>query len=367
METHALGQFRRRFLSAAAQEKMDASLADHQAVIGLLDPATVRKNDRVLVLGAASPETLRGAARLAGPEGTVLAVVDSPSLLLQIRQQLIGEENHGGTPGVRAACAGCTDLRSDLEWIDGLLRQHPVKDATGLSRLREQLSLQASQSPLVGDLTIDIVLSETLVNQLSSEQMLRASSEILRVLRKGGRAIFSCLLCDEPLPAQALASLAAHKHPVRRVPTEEEFLSGLERAGFYGVEVIHWPEFPQHLVQGIEIRQVGVQAFHGKEGPCYDRNHAVIYRGPWKSIRDDDGHTYRRGERVAVCEKTFRILTSEPYRSHFIPVPPYVEVPVEAAIPFACRGTAKRDPRETKGSLSPQKCQADQKTNGSCC
>ena len=33
-----------------------------------------------------------------------------------------------------------------------------------------------------------------------------------------------------------------------------------------------------------------VEAFKGKEGPCLERNQAVIYKGPFKEVLDDDDH-----------------------------------------------------------------------------
>jgi hypothetical protein len=80
-----------------------------------------------------------------------------------------------------------------------------------------------------------------------------------------------------------------------------------------------------------------------------ERNQAVIYRGPWKQVVDDDGHTLERGARVAVCEKTFEIYSKPPYQDQFIPVPPREEVAHEGAGVFDCSRDHKRHPRETKG------------------
>ena len=102
-------------------------------------------------------------------------------------------------------------------------------------------------------------------------------------------------------------------------------------------------------MSGIEFRSVTVTARKGKQGPCFERMQAVMYRGPWKSVEDDDGHTLLRGERTAVCDKTYRILTSEPYVDAIIPVPPRTEVPLEEAAPFDCSRTGPRTPAETKG------------------
>ena len=94
-----------------------------------------------------------------------------------------------------------------------------------------------------------------------------------------------------------------------------------------------------------------INAFKGKEGPCWEWNQAVICRGPWKSVKDDDRHTYTRGTRIAVCNKTHTILTDPdgPYSKDILSVPPRQDIPLEDAKPFECQGTHLRHPRETKG------------------
>ena len=92
-----------------------------------------------------------------------------------------------------------------------------------------------------------------------------------------------------------------------------------------------------------------MEAFKGKEGICLERHQAVIYKGPFREVLDDDGHRMRRGERYAVCDKTFRLYQREPYRASFEFVEPLEEVPLEAAQPFDCSRTALRHPKETKG------------------
>jgi hypothetical protein len=130
---------------------------------------------------------------------------------------------------------------------------------------------------------------------------------------------------------------------------EDKFLEAFERAGFYGLEIARRDAAPWQTVRGIEFRSMTVTARKGKEGPCLERHQAVIYKGPWKEVRDDDGHVLRRGERMAVCDKTYKILTSAPYADETIPVAPRREVPLSKARGFACTGAAVRDPRETKG------------------
>lgn len=132
---------------------------------------------------------------------------------------------------------------------------------------------------------------------------------------------------------------------------EDVFLKMFEEAGFYGIEVLVRQDAPWQVIEGIEFRSVTVHAFKGKEGPCLERNQAMIYKGPWRCVCDDDGHTLYRGQRAAVCDKTFQIMTSPagPYAGQVVPLPPREEIRLDEATAFDCRRSATRHPRETKG------------------
>ena len=56
-----------------------------------------------------------------------------------------------------------------------------------------------------------------------------------------------------------------------------------------------------------------------------------------------------RGQRYAVCDKTFRLYQREPYRSMFSFIEPLAPVAPEDAPPFDCSAMRLRHPRETKG------------------
>jgi arsenite methyltransferase len=66
-------------------------------------------------------------------------------------------------------------------------------------------------------------------------------------------------------------------------------------------------------------------------------------------VIDDDGHTLERGQRMAVCDKTFRLYQREPYRDQFYFVEPLTPMNPEEAVSFDCRRNAVRNPKETKG------------------
>ncbi len=103
--------------------------------------------------------------------------------------------------------------------------------------------------------------------------------------------------------------------------------------------------------------------YKGKQGSCWERKQAVIYRGPWRKVIDDDGHVLERGRRMAVCDKTFQIYRREPYARDIIGVEPLESIPLEEATAFDCQRTALRHPRETKGL----DYDVTDLSNGACC
>ncbi|MGB0580108.1 MAG: hypothetical protein ACPGVU_10435 [Limisphaerales bacterium] len=111
-----------------------------------------------------------------------------------------------------------------------------------------------------------------------------------------------------------------------------------------------------------------VEAWKGKQGECFERNQAVIYKGPFKKVLDDDGHAMERGQRYAVCDKTFNLYKKAPYADYFEFVEPRTEVAMEDAGPFDCSGMRLRHPRESKGLDYDPTTKASKCTDaGDCC
>jgi hypothetical protein len=150
--------------------------------------------------------------------------------------------------------------------------------------------------------------------------------------------------------------------------TEEGFLRAFSEAGFYGIQILKRDEQPWQTVEGIEFRAVTVEAFKGKQGPCFERNQAVIYRGPFREVLDDDNHRMERGVRYAVCDKTYNLYRKAPYRDYFEFIEPRVDIPLGEAAPFDCSRTARRHPKETKGQDYKVTTEASSCCDGgSCC
>lgn len=350
---------------AAAQQR-DAGLCcpvdyevRHLAVIppevverdyGCGDPSRhVREGDTVLDLGSGGGKICFIAAQIAGPTGQVIGVDANLEMLALARRAAPVVAERIGFDNVRFLRGRIQDLALDLDRLEAWLASHAVGSLEHLARLEAEEERLRRESPLVADASVDLVISNCVLNLVRETDKARLVPEIFRVLRVGGRVAISDIVCDEPVPEALRRDPQLWSGCIAGAFEERELLGLFEAAGFHGIALEKWEAEPFAVVDGIEFRSVTITAHKGKQGPCHDALDAVVYRGPWKRVEDDDGHVLVRGERTAVCAKTFRLLTSEPYAGHTIALAPRTPVPPAARALFDCSRPSRRHPRETKG------------------
>ena len=113
--------------------------------------------------------------------------------------------------------------------------------------------------------------------------------------------------------------------------TEAAFLEAFEQAGFYGLRILERAPQPWRTVRGIEFRSVTVEAFKGKQGACFERRQAVIYKGPFAEVTDELGTVFPRGQRVSVDATAHARLRTGPLAEHFAFLTP-AEAPTMQAV-----------------------------------
>jgi arsenite methyltransferase len=318
---------------------------------GCGDPSRyVRAGETVLDLGSGSGKACYIIAQIAGAQGKVIGVDFNPPMLDLARkyQKSIGDQL--GYHNVEFRRGKVQDLKTNLELLDLHLRENPVRSVADLGRLEEFESRIRHEQPLIPDESIDVVVSNCVLNLVRPEDKKELFAEMYRVLRRGGRVAISDIVSDEPVPEHLAKDPNLWSACVSGAFQEEEFLRAFEEAKFHGIRIEELSVEPYRIVEGIEFRAITVTAHKGKEGPCIERNQAVVYRGPWKQVVDDDGHTLERGARMAVCDKTFKLYSQPPYAGQFILVPPRQEVALESAGAFDCARDHRRSARETKGA-----------------
>ncbi len=336
---------------------------------GCGDPSRyLREGEVVLDLGSGTGKICFIAAQIVGPKGKVIGVDMTDEMLEVARRNAPTVAERMGFANVEFRKGRIQDLALDLELLDQQLKGNPITDAASFlaaDELGEELRVK---HPLIASDSVDVVISSCVLNLVEPKSKRHLFDEIFRVLKKGGRAVISDIVSDEEVPEEMQQDPELWSGCISGAFIEEGLLAAFERAGFYGIQILKRDLDPWRTVQGIEFRSVTVEAFKGKQGECFERNQAVIYRGPFKEVLDDDNHRMERGKRYAVCDKTYNLYKKAPYREFFELVDPIVDVPSAEAKPFDCSRTALRHPKETKGqnydvTIEVNKC-CD---GGSCC
>jgi SAM-dependent methyltransferase len=333
----------RQFLKIIPQEIIDRDY-------GCGDPSKhLRPGETVLDLGSGAGKICYIAAQVVGPTGKVIGIDMNDDMLALARkyQKLVGDTL--GYHNVQFRKGRIQDLALDLERLDAELQVRPIDRADAFLSAEALADDLRVREPLVASDSIDVVVSNCVLNLVDPRAKSRLFAEIFRVLKKGSRAVISDIVSDEEVPAELQNDPELWSGCISGALTEEGFLRAFADAGFYGIQILKRDATPWRTVQGIEFRSVTVEVFKGKQGPCFERNQAVIYKGPFKEVLDDDNHRLERGRRYAVCDKTYQLYKKPPYAGHFEHIDPRVEVPAESAGPFDCSKMHLRHPKETKG------------------
>ena len=244
--------------------------------------AGIREGETVLDLGSGAGIDVFIAARLVGASGRAIGV-DMTDRMLAVA--------HESKPAVAAALG-----YDAVEFREGFLEEIPVESKS-----------------------VDLVTSNCVIN-LSPDKP-RVFEEIWRVLKDHGRVVVSDIVSEREIPPRLKVNPRLWGECLVGALTEDAFLAGLERAGFYGIEVLkknYWKD-----VSGYSFFSVTVRGYKfEKTAGCVFQGHRAVYLGPGKAFIDEEGHQFPRNEPYEICTDTVRKLSNPPYRNFFAVLEP---------------------------------------------
>ena len=327
---------------------------------GCGDPSRyVRAGDVVLDLGSGSGKICYMAAQLVGDAGRVIGIDMNDDMLALARKYRTEMAEKLGNNRVEFVKGLIEDLAVDLDAVDQHLTQYPVTDSGSLLRLQTWQTQQAQHTPLIKDNSIDLVVSNCVLNLVQDSDKAKMIDEIFRVVKPGGRVAISDIVSDEFVPAHLKADPTLWSGCISGALQEQEMLEAFVNAGFVAVAYDKWEGEAWQVVEGIEFRSVTITAIKPKDEPCLDVGHAVIYRGPFSEVYDDEGHVYPRGQRIATCARSYDLLTNGVYRDDFIGITPKTLKP---AVNWCAPAGTLRPVSETKGATHSRA-----ESDGACC
>jgi SAM-dependent methyltransferase len=335
---------------------------------GCGDPSKhVHPGETVLDLGSGTGKICFIASQVVGETGKVIGVDMTDDMLKIANDNAPIVAERIGYANVEFRKGRIQDLALDLNALEEELKEHPIDSADHFVHAEDLAAELRIKKPLIESDSIDVVVSNCVLNLVSNRDRQQLFEEIFRVLKLGGRAVISDIVSDEVVPEELQNDPELWSGCISGAFKEDEFLQAFEDAGFYAVNIINLDKQPWQTVKGIEFRSMTIEAYKGKQGECWERNQAVIYRGPFKKVLDDDGHAMERGKRYAVCDKTYNLYKKAPYADSFEFIDPLEEIPLENAKPFDCTSTRERHARETKGQDYDTTTVASECCGSDCC
>ena len=340
-------------------EKLPQEIIDKDYGCG--DPSRyVKEGDVVLDLGSGGGKICYMAAHLVGESGKVIGVDMTEDMLALARKYQAEMADKLGGERVSFHRAYIQDLALNLDELEDYLSTHPVNGVEDMLSLDAWKHTQRKTNPLIADESVDLVISNCVLNLVAEEEKQKLVNEVFRVLKPGGRVAISDIVSDEYVPEHLKTDEKLWSGCISGAFQEKEMLDVFVKAGFSAVSYDKWDAQAWQVVEGIEFRSVTLTAHKSHGTECLDRGHAAIYRGPYESITDDEGHVFPRGERIAVCERTYNFLTQGPFKDDFIGISPQKpKDPINWCAPAGTLRLAK----ETKGGVHND----SKPSSGGCC
>ncbi len=293
---------------------------------GCGDPSRyVRTGDVVLDLGSGGGKNCYMAAQLVGPQGQVIGVDMNDDMLALARKYQADMARKLGGDRVRFLKGYIQDLALDVESLDWYLREHPVVDRQGYTGLRAWEARQRREHPLIADASVDLVISNCVLNLVSDEEKEQMVREIFRVLKPGGRIAVSDIVSDRPIPAALKQDAELWSGCIAGAFQDSEFLRTFADNDFHAVCYDKWEVQPWRVVEGIEFHAVTLTACKGMTEEAHPEHRSLIYRGPFAAVIDDAGQRHVRGERSRVTAVQHAGLMGTAYQGAFID--PQAELP----------------------------------------
>lgn len=298
---------------------------------GCGDPTVfARPGQTVLDLGSGSGKHAFMIAKSVGPEGRVIGIDKTPEMLAVSRDaidEVMGNLGYAA-PNVEFRHGHIENLSVDKDRLLAALESRDLNDYDALESLESELGAM----PLVETESVDLVVSNCVLNLVDDDRKAQLLREIFRVVKRGGSVAISDIVADRPISEEMKKDDRLWTGCLSGAFQRAEFHEAFERAGFYGMQEVK--SYFWQRVGDVNFFSVTIRAFKGKQGPCYETFRSALYVGPFSESRDDDGHVYRRGVWTPVCEKTAELLSREPYADSFL-VTPALEDPAKK-IPFDC-------------------------------
>ena len=226
----------------------------------------ISTGETVLDLGSGGGKICYILSQVVGPEGRVIGVDQNDEMLALARryQQQIGEQV--GWHNTTFLQGNIQDLALDLSALGTFLAENPVQNVNDWQQATRWAETQRKQQPLIASNSIDVVVSNCVLNLVDPKDREQMFAEIARVLRPGGRAVISDIVSDQTVPSHLKNDPNLWSGCISGAYAEHKLIEAFGETGFHRVQILNRQSDPWTIVEGIEFRSLTVRAFKKNEG-----------------------------------------------------------------------------------------------------
>src|SRR6185437_9998097 len=157
---------------------------------GCGDPTRYLKpGETVLDLGSGTGKLCFVAAQVVGAQGRIIGIDMTDQMLEVARRNAPLVARRLGYANVEFRKGRIQDLALNLETLEDELKQRPITGAASFLAANELAQELRVRQPLVADNSIDVVVSNCVLNLVEQKSKRQLFDEIFRVLKEGGRAV----------------------------------------------------------------------------------------------------------------------------------------------------------------------------------
>lgn len=285
---------------------------------GCGDPVSyVRPGETVLDLGSGGGKVCFIAAQITGPQGQVIGIDLNDEMLALASNAQPQVSAKLGYDNVTFRKGRIEDLALDLTLVDKHLANHGPTNMSELRQLEELMSQWKRDQPLVPDRSVDVVISNCVLNLVSPDAKRAMFSEIHRVLKPGGRAVISDIVSDRDVPQALREDPRLWSGCYSGALREDAFLDAFAEAGLHGVTLVRREHEQWKEIDGIVFGSVTVVAYRAPDPGL--SSVGVLYKGPFRRVQLDSGEILDRGRTAMVNTAVAIALEREPYIDAMLP------------------------------------------------
>ena len=232
---------------------------------GCGDPSKyLNPGETILDLGSGTGKICFIAAQVVGPKGNVIGIDMTDDMLTLARRNAPLVASNIGYANVEFRKGRIQDLALDLDKLDVELSGQSLNGLAGYLEAEQTAARLRAESPMIANGSIDIVVSNCVLNLVDTAAKQQMFAELFRVLKPGGRAVISDIVGNHDVPPEMQHDPELWSGCISGALREDKFLRAFDNAGFNPIRILTRNEKPWRTVNDIEFRSVTVESIKSK-------------------------------------------------------------------------------------------------------